>query len=110
MDRQQDGNITEAELCQFWNALSGQQVANVGEISEQRLQGMVGNTEADLKALLLVDGPAIFANLEELWTYVQRRAREIQTYMYIIKRNPIVVTLFKGFYFNLYKSSTYNRI
>ena len=64
MDRQQDGNITEAELCQFWNALSGQQVASVGEISEQRLQGMVGKTEADLKALLLVDGPAIFAALD----------------------------------------------
>ena len=80
MERTQEGDLTEGEICKFWTALSGQEVKAIGEIPEVGIQEMVGKTETGLREFLIENGPAIFSKLpdaeEEEGTMVEDTAVE----------------------------------
>ena len=57
MERTQDGELTEDEVCQFGNALSGQEGRASG------VQEMIGKQEAEFRDFLIDNGPAVFARL-----------------------------------------------
>ena len=87
MERTQEGDLTEVEICKFWTALSGQAVETSSEISEVGIQEMVGKTEADLRVFLIENGPAIFGRLpdeegdlaeESLMTALDETATRVQ--------------------------------